>query len=74
MMGAAAGMIVLFLILSAVLNAAHIAVFHIGSSSVRTLQEEGFTGAAALGEVRANPNVVDSSVRLRENRTLARTG
>ena len=64
MIGAAAGMIVLFLILSAVLSAAHTAVFHIGSSRVRTLQQEGFTGADALGEVRANPSAVESSVRL----------
>jgi len=64
MMGAAAGMIVLFLILSAVLTAAHTAVFHIGSSRVRTLRQEGFTGADALGEVRANPSAVESSVRL----------
>ncbi len=64
MMGAAAGMIVLFLILSAVLTAAHTAVFHIGSSRVRTLQQEGFSGADALGEVRANPSAVESSVRL----------
>ena len=63
-MGAAAGMIVLFLILSAVLTAAHTAVFHIGSSRVRTLRQEGFTGADALGEVRANPSAVESSVRL----------
>ena len=64
MMGAAAGMMVLFLILSAALTAAHAAVFRIGSSLVRTLQEEGFTGADALGEVRANPGAVESSARL----------
>ena len=64
MMGAAAGMIVLFIILSAVLTTAHTAVFHIGSSRMRTLQEEGFAGAHALGEVRANPNAIESSVRL----------
>ena len=64
MMGAAAGMMVLFLILSAALTAAHTAVFRIGSSHVRTLQEEGFTGADALGEVRANPSAVESSARL----------
>ena len=64
MMGAAAGMMVLFLILSAALTAAHAAVFRIGSSLVRTLQEEGFTGADALGEVRANPSAVESSARL----------
>ena len=64
MMGAAAGMMVLFLILSAALTATHAAVFRIGSSLVRTLQEEGFTGADALGEVRANPSAVESSARL----------
>ncbi len=64
MMGAAAGMIVLFLILSATLTAAHTAVFHIGSSRIRTLHDEGFTGADALGEVRANRSAVESSVQL----------
>jgi putative hemolysin len=64
MMGAAAGMSVLFLILSAVLTAAHAAAFHIGSSRMRTLHEEGFTGADALGEVRATATAVESSVRL----------
>ena len=64
MMGAAAGVIVLFIILSAVLTAAHTAVFHIGSSHVRTLQEEGFAGAGALSEVRSNPSAIESSVRL----------
>ena len=58
MMGAAAGVIVLFIILSAVLTAAHTAVFHIGSSHVRTLQEEGFAGAGALSEVRSNPSAI----------------
>jgi putative hemolysin len=64
MMGAAAGLIVLFVLLSAVLTSAHTAVFHISSSRVRTLQEEGFSGADALGAVRANPSAIESSVRL----------
>lgn len=64
MMGAVAGLIVLFLILSAVLTGAHTAAFHLGSSRVRTLQEEGFTGADALGDVRATARAIDSGVRL----------
>ena len=64
MMGAAAGLIVLFILLSAVLTSANSAVFHISSSRVRTLQEEGFSGADALGAVRANPSAIEASVRL----------
>jgi len=64
MMGVAAGVSVLLLILSAVLTAAYAAAFHISASRMRTLQEEGFSGAAALGEVRAAAVAVESSVRL----------
>ncbi len=64
MMGAAAGTIVLLLLLSAVLTGAQTAVFQIGSSRVRTLEEEGFSGAEALGEVRANASTIGTSVRL----------
>jgi putative hemolysin len=64
MMGAAAGTVVLLLLLSAVLTGAQTAVFQIGSSLVRTLEEEGFSGAEALGEVRANASTIGTSVRL----------
>jgi putative hemolysin len=64
MMGVATAVSVAFLILSAVLTAAHAAAFHISASRMRTLQDEGFSGADALGEVRAPSATVESSVRL----------
>ena len=58
------GLIGLFLLLSALLTAAEAAAFQIGSSRLRTLQEEGFAGAEALTEVRRHAALVGSSVRL----------
>ncbi|MGY8797963.1 MAG: hemolysin family protein [Longimicrobiales bacterium] len=64
MTGMVLGLIGLLLLLSAVLTAAETAAFQISSSRLRTLQEEGFTGAEALIEVRRQAGLVGSSVRL----------
>jgi len=64
MTGMVLGLIGLFLLLSALLTAAETAAFQIGSSRLRTLQEEGFAGAEALTEVRRHAALVGSSVRL----------
>lgn len=64
MMGPAAAAFLILLVLSAMLTAAHEAAFQLGASRVRTLEEEGFHGAAALVEVRANEASVRWSVRL----------
>ena len=63
-MWVACGVVVLLLISSAVLTAAHDAVFQIGRSRVRTLVEEGFDGAEALDRVRENKHAVQASVRV----------
>lgn len=61
----------LLLLASAVLAAAGAAVFQVGASHVRTLQDEGFRGAAELVRLRARPErtrtgirVVDSALKL----------
>jgi putative hemolysin len=64
MMGPAAAAFVILLVLSALLTAAHEAAFQLGPSRLRTLEEEGFRGAAALAEVRGNEAGVRWSVRL----------
>ena len=63
-MWVACGVVVLLLISSAVLTAAHDAVFQIGRSRVRTLVEEGFDGAEGLDRVRENKHAVQASVRV----------
>lgn len=64
MMGLAAAAVVLLLLTSAVLTAIHDAAFQIASSHVRTLQEEGFSGATSLARVRDRKNSVQASVRV----------
>lgn len=64
MMGAAAGAVVLLLLLSAVLTAIHDAALQIGSSHVRTLAEEGFDGSEALARVRDKKESVQAAVRV----------
>jgi len=55
---------VLLLLLSAVLSAAETAVFSPNDSRVRTLEEEGFRGAAALQAVRTEAYEVRLTLRL----------
>ena len=50
------------ILLSAVLSAAEAAAFAVGSSRLRTLEEEGFRGAEALANVRARPEAVRTSL------------
>ena len=64
MMGLAAAAVVLLLLTSAVLTAIHDAAFQIASSHVRTLQEEGFSGASSLARARDRKNSVQASVRV----------
>lgn len=52
------------LLASAVLTAAHDAVFLIGRPYIRTLQGEGFSGADALAEVRERRRTVQTAVRV----------
>ncbi|MGD2045034.1 MAG: hemolysin family protein [Gemmatimonadota bacterium] len=63
-MWAAAVMAGLLVVCSAVLTAAHAAVSQIGSSRLRTLEEEGFGGAEALSDVRERDATVRVGVRL----------
>lgn len=62
--GITAAAVALLLLLSAVLTAAHDAAFQIGTSHVRTLEEEGFDGAGALRRVRDGRDAVGASVRV----------
>ena len=50
------------ILLSAVLSAAEAAAFAIGSSRLRTLEDEGFRGAEALADVRDRPDAVRMSL------------
>ena len=50
------------ILLSAVLSAAEAAAFTVGSSRLRTLEEEGFRGAEALTNLRARPEAVRISL------------
>jgi len=63
-MGGALVLVLALLFLSALLAAGHAAAFRIGTSHVRTLQEEGFPGSDSLSQVRAQAPSVGSSVRL----------
>lgn len=64
MMGAAAAAVLILLLASAILTAIHDAAFQISASHVRTLEEEGFEGAEALGSVRERTHAVRASVRV----------
>jgi putative hemolysin len=59
--GVVAGMLVL---LAAVLTTAQAAAAQVGSSRIRTMLEEGFSGAGALSKVRERDALVRASVRL----------
>jgi len=52
----------LAIFLSALLAAAEAAAFAVGSSRLRTLEEEGFRGAGALADLRAQPEQVRGSL------------
>ena len=54
----------LVLLLSALLSAAETAIFSVGESRLRTLQEEGFAGAEALAHLRAEPRPVQTAFHL----------
>ncbi len=60
----AAATVALLLLLSAVVTAVYDAVFQIGPSHLRTLEEEGFDGAKRLREVRDLEHDVGASVRV----------
>ncbi|MDH3205343.1 MAG: hemolysin family protein [Gemmatimonadota bacterium] len=64
MMWAAGVAGVVLVVCAAMLTAAQAATSQMGASRVRTLLEEGFTGAAALSEVREREARVRASVRL----------
>ncbi len=53
---------VLSVLLSALLSAAEAAAFAVGSSRLRTLEEEGFRGAEALSDLRGRPGAVRASL------------
>lgn len=59
--GVAAGML---LLLAAILTTAQAAAAQVGSSRIRTLLDEGFSGAEALSRVREREALVRASVRL----------
>jgi len=58
------GGIAALLALCALLTAAATAAFHVSPSRLRTLQEEGFTGAESLVQLRAEPHRTRASIRL----------
>jgi CBS domain containing-hemolysin-like protein len=64
MTGLAAVVAALLLLASAALTAAQAAASHVGASRIRTLQAEGFGGAAALAAVREDDDAVRASIRL----------
>ncbi|NJD20048.1 MAG: HlyC/CorC family transporter [Gemmatimonadetes bacterium] len=54
MTGVTLGTVAVLLLLSALLTALGAAVLQVGASRIRTLQEEGFTGAGALASLRTD--------------------
>lgn len=56
------GAAVVSILLSSVLTAAEAAVFAIGFTRLRTLEQEGFRGAAELAELRSRPENVRASL------------
>ncbi|MGD8321800.1 MAG: hemolysin family protein [Gemmatimonadota bacterium] len=64
MTNAVLGIVIVLLLLSALLTAACSAAFRIGASRVRTLQEEGFRGAEALAQLRADEIRTRAALRL----------
>lgn len=64
MTGLVIAAVTLLLGASAVLTAAGAAVFQVGASHVRTLQDEGFRGAGALARLRAEPERTRAGLHL----------
>ena len=64
MMGLAAAVVGLLLLVSAVMTAVHDAVFQISRSHTRTLVEEGFEGADSIDAARERKHAVQASVRV----------
>ncbi len=56
------GAAVVSILLSAVLTAAEAAVFAVGGSRLRTLEEEGFRGSEALAGLKSRPDAVRASL------------
>ncbi len=59
--------VALLLLVSGALAAAGAAVFQVGASHVRTLQDEGFRGAAELARLRSEPERTRGGIRLVES-------
>jgi len=64
MTGSVVVVVVLLLLASAALAAAGAAVFQVGASHVRTLQDEGFRGAAELVRLRSQPERTRAGIRV----------
>lgn len=64
MMGIAAAIVALLLVVSAMLTASYEAVSRIAKSHLRTLLEEGFEGAESLGTLREDDDTTRIGVRL----------
>jgi putative hemolysin len=64
MTGLVLGVAIALLVASAVLTTAATAVFQLNGSRVRTLQEEGFRGADALGRLREDPRATRTGLRI----------
>ena len=64
MMGLAAAVVGLLLLMSAVMTAVHDSVFQISRSHTRTLVEEGFEGADSIDAARERKHAVQASVRV----------
>lgn len=64
MTGAVAGIVSLLLLASAIITAMGAAVFQVGSSRVRTLQEEGFQGSDELASLRGDEARTRMALRL----------
>ena len=64
MTGLILGSVGALLLVSALITAAGTAVFQVGPSRVRTLQEEGFQGSAELGALRADEAQTRTGLRL----------
>ncbi len=64
MTGVTLGTVAVLLVLSALLTAVGAAVLQVGASRLRALQDEGFTGAAALAELRSDEGRTRMLIRL----------
>jgi magnesium and cobalt exporter, CNNM family len=64
MTGVVLGVVVALLLASAFITATATAVYQLGVSRLRTLQEEGFHGAEALGRLREEPRGARTGLRI----------